>query len=82
MRVETGTSSSEDRLAEVVRDLPPDRLQLLLDELLAILDEPRCSEAQADGAPCTTTSVDCRRCARFGTRLAGLRERLLQEAGR
>jgi hypothetical protein len=82
MRVETGTSSSEDRLAEVVRDLPPDRLQLLLDELLAILDEPRCSEAQADGAPCTTTSVDCRRCARFGTRLSGLRERLLQEAGR
>jgi hypothetical protein len=81
MHVETeAVASSESLLVEVVRSLPPDRLQLLLDELLSILEEPRCSEAQADGAPCTTTSIDCRRCARFGDRLAGLRARLMAEA--
>jgi hypothetical protein len=82
MSIETTVTTPEDRLVEAVRDLAPDRLQMLLDELLSLLNEPRCSEAQADGVPCATTGVDCRRCVRFGTRLAGLRERLLMEPQR
>ena len=59
-------SPAELRMLTILRDLPEsplrDRVQRLLDELLAFARNPRCSEFQADGVPCANPAADCEQC--------------------
>jgi len=62
-----------------VRDLPEGeqkrKLQVRLDEVLALLASPRCGEMQADGAPCAAPDSSCEVCGRARE----LVERLIRE---
>ncbi|MDR3670316.1 MAG: hypothetical protein P4L36_05700 [Holophaga sp.] len=59
-------SPAEFRMITTLRDLPQsplrDRVQRLLDELLAFARNPRCGEFQADGVPCSRPEADCEQC--------------------
>ena len=59
-------SPAELRMITTLRDLPEsplrDRVQRLLDELLAFARNPRCGEFQADGVPCRNPEADCEQC--------------------
>lgn len=50
------------RLREVPEGPLRDRLLALLDELVAFVQEPRCSQVQADGVPCGSVDADCEEC--------------------
>lgn len=56
----------EGRLLEALRCLPPgdvrDAFLALVDDLAAFAQAPRCTEAQADGVPCSSASTQCDRC--------------------
>lgn len=57
---------AEYRMITTLRDMPEsplrDRVQRLLDELLAFARNPRCGEFQADGTPCSNPQADCDQC--------------------
>ena len=57
---------AEFRMIKTLRDLPEsplrDRVQRLLDELLAFARHPTCGEFQADGVPCSNPAADCEQC--------------------
>ena len=59
-------SPAEYRMITTLRDMPEsplrDRVHRVLDELLAFARNPKCSELQADGAPCSNPSADCEQC--------------------
>jgi hypothetical protein len=59
---------AERRLVGDVRAALPVEAQTIffreLDDLLALLEEPRCAEAQADGVPCPRVEVGCEECGR------------------
>jgi hypothetical protein len=56
----------EARLVAALRGLPPgdvrEALLALVDDLAAFAQAPRCTDAQADGVPCTSASTQCDRC--------------------
>ncbi len=57
---------AELRMLTILRDMPPsplrDRVQRLLDDLLAFARNPRCHEFQSDGVPCENPAADCDQC--------------------
>ena len=57
---------AEYRIITTLRDMPEsplrDRVHQVLDELLDFARNPKCSELQADGAPCSNPSADCEQC--------------------
>jgi len=70
-------SSREWRVIAALRDLPPgearDLLDEVLDQLVTFVQDPHCTEMQADGVPCASPNSDCEQCARLKEILAGLR---------
>ncbi len=70
----------EQRLLLALREIPPSRLRdlmmTLVSELADFVAEPRCTDMQADGAPCPTTDVSCDECRKLTSVLEGLRGRL------
>jgi hypothetical protein len=73
-------SAEEQKLLLALREIPPSRLRdlmtTLVSELADFVAEPKCSEMQADGAPCPTTDLSCDECRKLTTILEGLRGRL------
>ncbi len=59
-------SAWEWRILSRMREVPEgplrDRLLNLLEELVALVQEPRCSQVQADGVPCGAVDADCEEC--------------------
>jgi hypothetical protein len=59
-------SPAELRMINILRDMPEsplrDRVQKLLDDLLAFARNPRCHEHQPDGVPCDNPAADCDQC--------------------
>ena len=70
----------EQKVLLALREIPPSRLRdlmtTLVSELADFVAEPRCTEMQADGAPCPTTDVSCDECRKLTSVLEGLRGRL------
>ena len=70
----------EQKLLLALREIPPSRLRdlmtTLVSELAEFVAEPRCTEMQADGAPCSTIDVSCDECRKLIGVLEGLRGRL------
>lgn len=50
------------------------------EELIELLDEPRCAESQADGAPCPDAACDCEACGRALAWVRRLRRQLARSA--
>jgi len=79
-----GPASASDayqREQQLVRDLRaalPAEAQTMffreLDELLAMLAEPRCAECQADGVPCPHVGASCDQCGRALAWIRDLRD--------
>ena len=82
MPAQNPTPPSPERVLEAIRDMPLDRLQVLLEELASIAGEPRCAEAQADGVPCTSPRRDCASCSAYDAFLANVRARVAAELTR
>jgi hypothetical protein len=51
-----------------------------LEELLALIAEPRCAECQADGVPCPHVGVSCDECNRAVQWVHNLREAIARSA--
>ncbi len=75
------------REAKLVRDLRaalPIEAQTAffrqLDELLALLAEPRCADCQADGVPCAHVGVSCEQCGRAVQWVRELREAIARSS--
>ncbi|HXK12280.1 MAG TPA: hypothetical protein VMT70_21760 [Vicinamibacteria bacterium] len=70
----------EARLVLALRAVPPSRLRdlmtTLVSELADFVADPRCTEAQADGAPCPSPDAACDECRKVTSILEGLRGRL------
>lgn len=68
---------AEVRLLAAMRDLPPgdlrDTFLALVDDLATFAEAPRCTEAQADGVPCTSASTQCDRCRKAALVLRRMR---------
>ena len=63
-----------------LRDIPPSPLRDLMREMMTALveyvREPKCSEMQADGVPCSSPTADCEQCVKVHQLLQGLRHGL------
>jgi hypothetical protein len=63
-----------------LRAIPPgaarDELQALLKDTVALVGEPTCFEAQADGIPCGSADAECAGCRRVRDGLVRLRQAL------
>ena len=79
---EAALTSEEWRILSALRDIPPgplrDRFLAFVLELADVVQDPHCSERQADGAPCMTVSMDCVQCHQIDALLAGFERRLRQ----
>jgi hypothetical protein len=75
------------REAQLVHDLRaalPVEVQTVFfrqfDELLALVEEPRCAECQADGVPCPHVGVSCEVCGRALSWVRDLRDAIARSA--
>ena len=63
-----------------LREIAPGRLKnevaAVLRQVLELAQEPRCSEAQADGVPCSSAESDCHDCQNVALRLSRVRAAL------
>ena len=61
-------SPTEWHLVRSLRELPESnlkqRLHEIVDDLCDFVAEPRCTQTQADGVPCASSSADCEKCQR------------------
>jgi hypothetical protein len=78
-----GFAFGEPMTSDAARDLlvdKPSRLRALMttlvSELADFVGEPKCSEMQADGAPCAAVDAACDECRKLTSILEGLRSRL------
>lgn len=75
---------TEQRLVRDLREALPVEAQTVffrqLDELLGLLAEPRCSDAQADGVPCAEVAVGCEECGRAVAWVRDLRDAIARSA--
>lgn len=78
--VQVTLSAEEWRLVSALRAIPEsplkERLDALFGELLKFAVDPKCSESQADGVPCTNTAADCESCRRVTDLIDLLRRRV------
>ncbi len=76
---------AEYRMITTLRDMAEsplrDRVHRLLEDLLAFARNPRCSEFQADGTPCSNPQADCDQC-RIVTGMLDTLSRGIPAAGR
>jgi len=74
----------EERLVRDLRAALPAEAQTMffreLDELLAMLAEPRCAECQADGVPCPHVGLSCEQCGRAVAWIRDLRDAIARSA--
>jgi hypothetical protein len=74
---------AEFRLITTLRDMPEsplrDRVNRLLEDLVAFARNPRCPELQADGAPCANPGADCDQCKVVLAMLETMGKRLPQD---
>lgn len=72
----------EWRLVSRLRDIPQsplrERLAAVIDELVAMVRDPHCSEMQADGVPCLSVTTSCDQCQQVAALLGNVRRRLHQ----
>ena len=80
-------SEAFQREARLVRDLkealPLEARTIFfrqLDDLLALVAEPRCAECQADGVPCPHVGVSCELCGRASQWVHDLREAIARSS--
>jgi hypothetical protein len=70
----------EWRLIGSLREIPPsplrDRMDDVIEALVAFVANPGCPELQADGAPCSSAQMACDRCQRVLSLLEGIRRRV------
>lgn len=73
-------NDEEWRIICAMRELPDSRLsdsfRALLRALADFVEDPHCSDMQADGVPCADTHGACAECRRATSILAKLQERL------
>jgi hypothetical protein len=78
--VQVTLSPEEWKLVSDLRAIPDSplkaRIDALLGELVKFAGDPRCSESQADGDPCTNTTADCESCRRVTDLIDLLRRRV------
>ena len=79
-----GAFQKEARLVRDLRTALPVEVQTIffrqLDELLALLAEPKCAECQADGVPCPHVGVSCEQCVHAAEWIRNLREAIARSA--
>ena len=79
-----GGFASEARLVrDLTEALPVDARTVFfrqLDELLGLIQEPKCAEYQADGVPCPVVGVSCELCGRATQWVRDLREAIARSA--
>jgi hypothetical protein len=79
-----GALRAEERLVRDLRAALPVEAQTMffrrLDELLALVAEPRCAECQADGVPCPHVGVSCEQCGQSLAWIHDLREAIARSA--
>lgn len=73
-------SQAELRMITVLREMPEsplkDRVHRLLEDVLAFARNPRCSEMQADGVPCSRPEADCDQCQVVAEMLGALERKV------
>lgn len=78
--VQVTLSPEEWKLVSSLRAIPEsplkERLDALFGEVLAFAVDPKCSESQADGVPCTNTNMDCDSCRKVTDLIDTLRHRV------
>ena len=78
--VQVTLSQKEWELVSALRGIPPsplrERLDALFGELLRFAADPKCTESQGDGVPCTNTNMDCDSCKRVTDLIDALRRRV------
>lgn len=78
--VQVTLTPEEWKLVSALRGIPPsplkERLDDLFAELLKFAADPKCSESQADGVPCTNTNMDCDSCRKVTDLIDLLRRRV------
>ncbi len=78
--VQVTLSPEEWKLVSALRAIPEsplkERLDALFTEVLKFAVDPKCSESQADGVPCTNTAADCESCRRVTDLIDLLRRRV------
>ncbi len=78
--VQVTLSPEEWKLVSALRDIPvsplKERLDALFAELVKFAADPKCSESQGDGVPCTNTNLDCESCRRVTDLIDILRRRV------
>ncbi len=76
--------AAEARLVRDLRTALPAEAQVAFfrqfDDLLALLEEPRCAECQADGVPCPHLGQACDECGRAAAWVRDLREAIARSA--
>lgn len=78
--VQVTLTPEEWKLVSALRSVPPsplrERLDDLLGELMRFAADPKCTESQGDGVPCTNTNMDCDSCKRVTDLIDALRRRV------
>jgi hypothetical protein len=73
------------RMAMAVDELPEGPLRdgflAFLDEMVDLVQNPRCAERQSDGVPCASVVTSCEECQRTVEVLRRLRSVLAEERG-
>jgi hypothetical protein len=83
--IDVKLSAEEWALVSALRAVPPSALRTrvitLMDALLLLVGEPKCSATQADGVPCSTVDARCDECLHVADLLDELTRRSLRGFG-
>ncbi len=78
--VQVTLTAEEWKLVSTLRDIPAsplkEKIEALLGDLMKFAADPKCSESQGDGDPCTNTNMDCDSCKRVTDLIDVLRRRV------
>jgi hypothetical protein len=78
--VQVTLTPEEWKLVSALRSVPEsplkERIDALLVELMKFAADPKCTESQGDGVPCTNTNMDCDSCKRVTDLIDVLRRRV------
>lgn len=78
--VQVTLTPEEWKLVSALRSVPESplkaRIDALLGELMWFAADPKCTESQGDGVPCTNTNMDCDSCKRVTDLIDVLRRRI------
>lgn len=78
--VQVTLTAKEWDLVSALRSIPDsplkERIDALLGDLMRFAADPKCTESQGDGVPCTNTNMDCDSCKRVTDLIDVLRRRV------